>query len=208
MPAPIIRNYLLRDTVDSTAEAIYLLNASGWASPADVPVYLYTSLCTLWTGASSGSSRIANYTKALVAQSGEGKKPPNNCITISPLICESTIAGASEGGDMIMDDAIGGEDAQVAIIFQVSQAPPTAIQDRAQNAELRTRLLLDCNLRPLSGGSISIPIDNTDELSIDASAELFLLSWQGYGTDPSAQAIISTYSCSYVRDFGRAIIPL
>ena len=40
MPAPIIRNYLLRDTVDSTAEAIYLLNASGWASPADVPVYL------------------------------------------------------------------------------------------------------------------------------------------------------------------------
>lgn len=204
MPGPIIKSYLLRDTVDSTAEAIYLLNASGWASPADVPIYLYTSLCTLWTGS---SGNVAALDKAIVSQSGQGTQKSRNVISISPLICESVDAGNPEG-KLISDDAQGAENALIRILFQTQQAPPESKFSLAQNAELRVRLLLDCNLRSLSGGGTSIPIDNTHDKSIDSSYETFILNWLGYETDPSAVEVLTNYACSYVRCFGKAIIPL
>ena len=93
MASVTIKNYLMRDTVDSTALAVFNANPGGWASSAQVPAYLYTSLCTLWTGA---SGNIAAFNKALVVNNGQGLKPSKNCIIIDSIGCESADASGAE----------------------------------------------------------------------------------------------------------------
>lgn len=202
MPSPIIRSYLLKDVVDSTQNAIYILNASGWASPADVPIHMYKSLCTIWTGASGDT---VNFSKRVVANSGQGKEA-NECISLSAFICESANAGGQEG-DFLRGDTAGGEDAILKITFKTKPTPQTTRFNSIQDAELRVRMLLDVNLRQKSGRPPSIPIDNTDDKSIDNSYELFMLTWLGYETEPSSIQLVAYYALSYVRDFGVGLIP-
>lgn len=206
MPSPIIRSYLLQDTVDHTAQQIFNLNPGGWTDVSKVPIHLYTSLCTLWTGASGGVNRIANYNKSIVARSGQGLDTANNSIIIQSYICESSNATGEEG-DLVQDDAIGAENALVRIMFKTQASPPPAIAQRTKDSELRVRLLLDCNLRRLGSKPNSIPIDNTDDRSIDDSYTLFLLNWLGDSNDQNSIEMVANYACSYVRCFGNTIIP-
>lgn len=202
MPGSIIRNYLLLDTLDTTASAINTLNGNGWGSASSVPYYMYTSLCTIWTGA-SGS--VDAFEKAIVATSSEGKMPNQNAITISPYICESADYSSNNEGPAL-SDGVGAENAIVKILFKTT-ATPTRNFDRAQNAELRVRLLLDAKLRAESGKSSSIPIDNSNDLSIDETYNTFLCSWLGYEVEPAASQMVSIYAVTYYRSFGAAIIP-
>ena len=202
MPSSIIRSYILKDVVDSTPATIYVLNASGWPSVSDVPTYMYQSLCTIWTGASGD---IADFRRGVVANSGQGKLS-FDCIELSAYICESSNADGQEG-EFIRDDAPGAEDAILRITFKTKTNPAPARFDAIQNAELRVRMLLDANLRQKSGKPPSIPIDNTDDKSIDPSYGLFMLSWLGFETEPSSSQLVSYYAISYIRDFGAGIIP-
>lgn len=195
MPSTVIRNYLLRDVVDTTAAAIFALNPGRWDSEADIPVYMYTSLCTLWTG-SSGD--VVNYERLISAQSGRGDVTPNT-ITIAPIICESV--DNYEGPERL--DALGGETAKIFITFQQSRAVPEADWEKIQNSELRVRLLLDANLRGQSRKPQSVPV--VGDKSIDEGD--FLCIWSAYANDPDESFLSAEYNISYIRTFARAVIP-
>lgn len=189
------------DTIDSTASAINALNGNAYGSPSKVPLYMYTSLCTIWTGA---SGNVAALDKAIVVSSGEGKDPATNAITIAPYICESD-SNENEGG--LENDDTGAEAALVKIFLKTSPTPTSSVFNRIQNAELRIRLLLDTIIRSKYGYSSSIPINNTGDLSIDDTADLFMCQWLGYETEPSASQLAVNYALSYYRSFGKAILP-
>lgn len=69
----VVRNTLIQDYTDTTAEAVYLANTLVFSSSADVPNYLYQSLATLFgvVGLSGLSSIItANQGKATTKTKG------------------------------------------------------------------------------------------------------------------------------------------
>lgn len=197
----VIREYLLLDVVDRTASSVMVLNPGMWASEAEVPVYLYKSLCTLWTGASGD---VVNYDRMIVAKSGEGKNLSENCIWISPYICDN-----SESSDEIpwLSDVQGGESARIFIGLSYKKGTKVTpeLEDRTQNSELRIRLLLDQNLRSTCQKPQDLPIAPGG--SINSSYGLFRMSWKGYDSDPSAIEIVAEYHAAYVREFARAVIP-
>lgn len=206
MPAPVIRAYLLRDVVDSTPEAVMTLNASSWPSLDDIPPYMYTSLCTLWTGS---SGNIADYEVAIVANSGQGADPASNEISISAWLCESAyIQDQSQEGSFMHSDYLGAENALVRIGLKTEVSPTEEIWDRIEMAEARIRLLLDGKLRGQSGFPPNIPIVASADHSIDSTdPQVFLCQWLGGETEPSSSQWVINYAVSYVRDFGKAIIP-
>ena len=195
MPASVIREYLLTDVVDTTPAAIRALNPGVWDTDGDVPVYMYTSLCTLWTG-SSGD--VVNYDRLVSAQSGRGTVTADS-ITISPIICESV--DSSEGPEYM--DELGAENARIFITYQQNRLVPDADWGRIESAELRTRLLLDANLRGQSRKPQSLPV--VGDTSIFPGN--FLCIWAAYANDPDESYLTSEYNISYIRSFGRASIP-
>lgn len=189
------------DTIDSTASAINALNNNAYGSNSKVPFYMYTSLCTIWTGA---SGNVAALDKSIIVSSGEGKDTATNAITIAPYICESD-SQENEGG--LQSDDVGAEAALVRLFLKTKPTPIPSEFNRIQNAELRIRLLLDTLIRSRYGYSSSIPINNTGDLSIDDTYDLFMCQWLGYETEPSASQLVVNYAISYYRSFGKAILP-
>lgn len=206
MPAPVIRAYLLRDVVDSTPEAVMTLNASSWPSLDDIPPYMYTSLCTLWTGS---SGNIADYEVSIVANSGQGADPSSNEISISAWLCESAyVQDQYQEGSFMHSDFLGAENALVRIGLKTEVSPTEEVWDRIKMAEARIRLLLDGKLRGQSGFPPNIPITASADHSIDATdPQVFLCQWLGGETEPNSSQWVINYAVSYVRDFGKAILP-
>jgi len=200
MPAPIIRSYLLRDVVDSTPQAIMALNPLVYTSSSEVPRHMYLSLCTLWTGV---SGNVSAFNDQVVATSGTASNEAENTISISAFLRESV----DDPDGVMADDLIGAENAIVKILFQTSKSLTPDEYSRTQDAELRVRLLLDANLRGKCNKPMHVPINNTDDLSIDKSYETFLCTWQQYLEDQNAIELVSIFTISYVRSFGKAIIP-
>lgn len=193
-PSPVIRAYLLQDTVDSTASAIRALNPGAWYTDGDVPRYMYTSLCTLWTG-SSGNTAL--FDKLVVANSGAGKVRTKT-IAINPIISES-----EDSQGLAQMDALGAENAKVLIAFQLPKAPTDKEFGMIDDCEARVRMLIDANLRPRSGRSQSLPIP--DDAGLEQS--IFLCSWCAFANDPNEADLVSEYTITYIRSFGRSIIP-
>jgi hypothetical protein len=192
----VIRDYLLQDVVDTTPAVIRSLNPGVWASDDDVPVYMYTSLCTLWTGVSGD---VVSFGLLISANSGRGDVTTST-ISISPLIQESM--EATEGPEHI--DYIGGENTKIFITFLLPRSVPEGKWGKIQNAELRIRLLLDANIRGACRKPVSIPISG--DTSIDPEGG-FLLTWQAFANDPNESYLVAEYQASYIRAFGRAVIP-
>lgn len=207
MSAPVIKAYLVKDIVDSDPQAIFLANqntAYAWSSSADVPAYMYQSLSTIWTGAPGASSTLEDQ---IVAVSGEGLMGSNNYITISCFLYES----ADAESDDVRADIPGAENALTRIVIQPGDIYPLN-SSRAQDAELRIRHLLDCNLRALgklpngrrAGGSL--PVTQSADLSIRDN-EIYICRWLRYESDPSTQEIVADYIITYTRAVGITTIP-
>lgn len=206
MPAPVIRAYLLRDVVDSTPEAVMTLNASSWPSLESIPPYMYTSLCTLWTGS---SGNITQFNKSIVAESGQGKDRSESQISITAWLCESAYSQDEyQEGSFMHSDYLGAENALIRIGLKTKLSPTAPIWDKIEMAEARIRLLLDGKLRGQSGFPPNIPIAASADHSIDSSdPQVFLCQWLGGETEPDSSQWVVNYAVSYVRDFGKAVIP-
>lgn len=207
MSAPIIKAYLVKDIVDSDPQAVFLANqntAYAWASSSDVPAYMYQSLSTIWTGAPGASATLEDQ---IVAVSGDGLMGNANYITISFFLYES----ANAGNDEVEADIPGAENALARILIQPGDQFPID-SSRAQNAELRIRHLLDCNLRSLGKkpngkrAGESLPVTQSADLSI-RDDEIYICRWLRYESDPSTQEIVADYVVTYTRAVGITTIP-
>ncbi len=203
MPQSVIAQYLLTDVVDHTAAEIRALNPGVWTSDGDVPVYLYTSLCTLWTGSSGNVSALR---KSLIYKSGQGQNKSADNIVIDGVSSESAFNPDSrENEGPAYSDEYGAENISLSILFQTT-ATPTQNLTKNYNADLRVRLLLDAKFRGLCGVSQSVPILPDADKSIDRDHE-FLGLWEGFLTNQAANQLVSVYTFSFVRSYARAIIP-
>ena len=205
MPSPIIKAYLLTDTVDTTAQNIANLNPLVFPSSAYVPRYMYTSLCTLWTGVSGNVGALAN---DILAISGAGLSTSRNVISISTTIHESSDLDEE---DMYISDFTGAESGLLTILISTSKSPTDI--NLTQDTELRIRWLIDSNLRALRGVGQNIPIYNlpTNNLSGDTSIlaanSVFGCKWLRYEADQNAQELASEYAITYQRAFGKGVGP-
>jgi len=199
MSSKVIKNYLLSDVVDSTASATRAANPLiGWTVDADVPQYLYTSLSTLWMGASG----VADYSTRILATQGESKTRIGfpGYIEVIPYPSESIYES-----DGMLDDAIGAERSMIKIFFQTERPVKTTDFERLKQAELRIRCLLDEKQRGLSKKSPNIPISGDSTIDNFTSASMFKCVWEKFDLAPDASEIVITYRCDYVRLFSKVL---
>lgn len=195
MPSDVIRNYLIRDTNDTTAAAIRAANPGMFSNDSDVPPYLYLSLKTLLVGA---SATTAEFERRIVSRLGEGKTVSEASIIIEPWISEST------EHNEIDSDYPGAEYSDVCILFRNIRPVGTSQFNTLKYSELRIRQLLDNTLRNLSG-KFDIPV--TGDFCIDSNNQsIFKCIWRKFAKSDSQNNVsefMAHYTVEYVRVFAK-----
>lgn len=193
-----IRQFLLLDVTDTTPANVMSLNPGMFAAEGEVPLYLYTSLSTMLTGASGNSSELG---RRIVARAGEHKTVFDGYIGIRPAYADSTMAPFQA----IRPDHAGAESAMVEIFF--TQGKNSMDFGALYNWELRVRMLLDHSIRStILQKSPNLPI-NAGSTSIDNDVMGVYCKWVKVSPTPNQIEISSCFRADYIRAFGRTVVP-
>jgi hypothetical protein len=186
----IIRAALLADTTDRTAGQALAANPSLFSQESDVPAYMYQSLRTL-IGAGSDDTEFA---RRIIAKHGAGET-----VTVTSIEIQTISQDANNYSKMFQNDMTGSESARLQILFRTpSSATNQAAADTVKNLELRTRMILDWQVRQARG--LSKNLTTTSDKSILNS--FFWCGWERYLSTENELEIGAEYRVEYVRVFG------
>lgn len=199
-PENVIAAVLGLDVTSSTASAVYTLNPEIWNSASHVEEYMYKSLGEIWMGSSAAASTLPT---RLVARMGVGQGHPEGSIYV---INAQLMSPHAVPGNLILPDGPGAETTTIDIAFK---RPRNVLLETVEQAELRTRWLIDHNIRqqcrylsgdlPLLDGS-----GNPYDKSILSNGNgYFKCFHQGWAYSEENDLIVSRYRVHYMRAFGR-----
>lgn len=197
MPNKIIADFLRQDFTDSTALTVYNnpANAGLFSSPSDVPVYLYQSLKTIFSGV---SSVLSDYQKQIVTFYGRGATNAKGDIAVIALQSESAFGS----GPGFHSDEPGAEKAKVGIYLRLQTPIQSADYERIRNAELRIRFIIDSTIN-------SVVRQDSDNLPVSPGIDLtifdnyFKCFWEGFDAPPNESELLTMYRVEYVRVFAQ-----
>lgn len=190
MVAEIIRNLLINDIIDDTPSNIAFLYPNSYSSSSEVPVYVYTSLMTLFALSASG-----DLSNRVVANLGEGQTRADASIIIEThKIIESTET------ENVKSDQPGAETSTICI--QVKNIRNSLNVSLIKNVSFRIRYLIDATLRGArwieNTNEISPQIPDVGDLSI---RDDYIYVFWIYGDVLTASEWANYYRVEYTRSF-------
>lgn len=197
MPAKVIASLLKSDIVDRTAQDVINANLPGTFvnGVSSVPMYLYSSLKTIWT---SASGSVSSYQNLIVPNLGTGQSSPvGSIVIVAEQLNESVLVRKS-----VRNDQPGAEVCPISILLYKPRASSLSINP-IQDAGLRIRYLIDNSLRGLRGQSGNLPdYYVAQSTSLDVRYP-FLCFYERNGEPVLSSEATLVYRADYIRMFSR-----